>query len=241
MPISPFGFYSFFNSQYFLYMLPAIVLTMLAQLYVKSSYKKWTQVRNHNGMTGIDAARALIRVSGLYDVRLQGVDGELSDHYDPRDKTLSLSYSVANQPSVAAIAIAAHELGHAQQDQEGYFALKLRSAMVPAVNIGSSLGWILIIAGLLINFSGLAWLGVMCFAAGAVFSLLTLPVELNASARARQMLTDAGIAVTEEEHRGINAVLNAAALTYVAALATALLQLLYYVSLVGGMGGRRRS
>jgi len=235
-----FGMYSFFNSQYLLYMLPAVILTVIAQLYVNSAYKKWLQVPTHNRMSGADAARSLMRAAGLYDVRLAGIPGQLTDHYDPRDKTLSLSQDVANGQSVASIAIAAHELGHAQQDNEGYWPLKLRAALVPAVNVGSMLGWILIIVGLLINFTGLAWLGVLAFAAGTVFALATLPVELNASARARQMLTDSGIAVTDEERRGVNTVLNAAALTYVAALATSIMQLLYYVSLVGGMGGRRR-
>jgi hypothetical protein len=164
----------------------------------------------------------------------------MTDHYDPRDKTLNLSQGVANMPSVAALAIAAHELGHAQQDAEGYFPLRLRAALVPAVNIGSNLGWILIMLGLFLRFTELAWVGVIAFSAGAVFALATLPVELNASARAKRLLADSGIIVGEDEQRGVNNVLNAAALTYVAGLVTAILQLLYYVSLVGGLGGRRR-
>jgi hypothetical protein len=135
---------------------------------------------------------------------------------------------------VASLAIAAHELGHAMQDSENYFPLRLRGALVPAVNIGSNLGWILIMAGLLLNFTGLAWLGVIVFSAGAVFALATLPVEFDASARAKRLLADSGIIVGEDEQRGVNAVLNAAALTYVAALVTAVMQLLYFVSLVGG-------
>jgi hypothetical protein len=165
------------------------------------------------------------------------VAGNLSDHYDPRTKVLRLSRGVYSSNSVAALAIAAHELGHAMQDKEAYFPLRLRGALVPAVNIGSYLGWIFIIIGLILNWTGLAWLGVMIFSAGAVFALATLPVEFNASARAKKLLVQAGLITSPEEQRGVNAVLNAAALTYVAALVTAILQLLYYVSLVGG---RRR-
>jgi Zn-dependent membrane protease YugP len=140
---------------------------------------------------------------------------------------------------VAALAVAAHELGHAQQDAEGYFPLRLRAALVPMVNVGSYLGWILIVLGLLLNWLNLAWLGVAAFAGGAVFALATLPVELNASARARRLLAETGIVLGPDEQRGVDAVLNAAALTYVAALVTAVLQLLYYVGLVGGFGRRR--
>jgi hypothetical protein len=138
------------------------------------------------------------------------------------------------------MAITAHELGHAQQDQEDYLPMKFRSALVPVVNIGSSLGWILILIGLLLEISNLAWLGVFAFSAGAIFSIATLPVELNASRRARKLLQTNGMIATAEEQRGVNQVLNAAALTYVAAIATSLLQLFYFASLAGGVGRRRR-
>ena len=230
----------FYNPTYFLYMLPALLMMMAAQWYVSSAYRKWSQVPNRSRLSGAEAAQRLIRSAGLYEVEIEGVAGNLSDHYDPRQKVLRLSQGVHQGRSVAAVAIAAHELGHAMQDQEGYALLRLRSALVPAVNIGSTLGWILIIVGLVLRLSGLAWLGVLVFAAGAIFALATLPVELNASARAKQMLLQTGIIVGDDEQRGVNNVLNAAAMTYVAALVTAVLQLLYYVSLVGGMGGRRR-
>lgn len=238
-----------FDPNYLLFMAPAFLLMALTSWYVKAAYNKWSKVRAQSGLTGAQAAQKLISSAiysvdggeGLRDVRILGIGGNLTDHYDPRDKTLKLSPGVANTPSVAALAIAAHELGHAMQDSEGYFPLKLRSALVPAVNIGSNLGWILIIIGLFLNFTTLAWLGVIAFSAGAVFALFTLPVEFNASARAKRMLAESGIITSEEEQRGVNNVLNAAALTYVAGLVTAVLQLLYYVSLVGGMGGRRRS
>ena len=238
-----------FDPTYLCYMAPAFLLMALTSWYVNAAYKKWSRVRNQSGLTGAQAAQRLISTAsyattegqGLRDVRIMGIGGNLTDHYDPRDKTLKLSPGVANTPSVAAVAIAAHELGHAAQDSEGYLPMRLRSALVPAVNIGSNLGWILIIIGLMFQLTNVAWLGVIAFSAGAVFALATLPVELNASSRAKRMLAETGIITSEEEQRGVNNVLNAAALTYVAGLITAVLQLLYYVSLVGGLGGRRRS
>jgi Zn-dependent membrane protease YugP len=230
----------------FLVAIPSMILMGIASWYVRSAYSKWSQTRAASGLTGYQAAQRLLSSGSLYGVQIQGTAGNLSDHYDPRDKTLYLSNSVANSPSVASVAVAAHELGHAMQDAEEYFPLKFRAALVPMVNIGSNLGWILIMVGLIFFRSSqlgvnIAWLGVLFFAGGAVFALATLPVELDASARAKQLLAQAGIIQTEEEQRGVNQVLNAAALTYVAGLITAVLQLLYYVLLVGGMGGRRRN
>ena len=241
----------FFDPTYLLCVaLPTLLLMGATSWYVKAAYNKWSKVRATSGLTGAQAAQQLISRSvysgiegadGLRDVRVLGIGGSLSDHYDPRDKTLRLSPGVANVPSVAALAIAAHELGHAMQDAEGYLPMKVRSALVPAVNIGSNLGWILIVAGLIFNWTGLAWAGVIAFSLGALFALATLPVEFNASLRAKRLLAESGIVQTEEEIRGVNNVLNAAALTYVAGLITAVMQLLYYVMLVSGMGGRRRS
>ncbi len=239
----------FFDPTYLLCVaLPSMVLMGITSWYVRHAYNKWSRIRASSGLTGADAARQLISRSvnigeagsaDLRNVRVMGVGGNLTDHYNPQDKTLYLSPSVANSPSVAAVAVAAHELGHAMQDAEGYAPLRFRSAIVPMVNIGSNLGWILIIAGLLLRFTELAWVGVICFAGGALFALATLPVELNASARAKRLVAEAGIVHTEEEMRGVNQVLNAAALTYVAGLITAVMQLLYYVMLVSGMGRRR--
>ena len=230
----------FLDPRYMMFMLPAFLIMMVVQLYVQSAYLRWSRVQASSRMTGAAAAQRLISAGGLYGVRIEGIAGNLTDHYDPRDKVLRLSQGVYNSSSVAALAVAAHELGHAMQDSEGYFPLRLRAALVPAVNIGSYLGWILIILGILLRFTSLAWLGVGVFSAGAVFALATLPVELNASARARRLLTETGIILSPDEQRGVNTVLTAAALTYVAALITAVLQLLYYVSLVGGLGRRRR-
>ena len=227
----------FYNSTYLIFMAPAFILMMLTSWYVKSAYNKWSKVPSNSRMTGAQAAQRLIANSGLYGVTVEGVRGNLSDHYDPRTKTLRLSQGVANNASVAAVAIAAHELGHALQDSEDYIPLRFRAALVPAVNIGSWMGWILIMIGLFLNMTNLAWMGVLVFSGGAIFALATLPVELNASARAKQLLADTGIIQSEQERRGVNNVLNAAALTYVAALVTAVLQLLYFVSMIGG---RRR-
>jgi hypothetical protein len=242
----------FFDPMYLIFMIPAFILMGITSWYVKHAYNKWSQVRTNSGLTGAQAAQQLISrsvysgVEGsaeLRNVRVLGIGGDLTDHYNPQDKSLYLSPGVANSPSVASVAIAAHELGHALQDAEGYLPLRFRSALVPAVNIGSNLGWVLIMVGLFLRSTSLgtsiAWIGVLFFAAGAVFALATLPVEFDASARAKQLLAQSGIIRTEEETRGVNQVLNAAALTYVAGLVTAVLQLLYYVLLVGG-GGRRR-
>jgi len=238
----------FFDPTYLIFMIPAFILMGITSWYVRHSYTKWSKVRASSGLTGAQAAQQLVSravysgIDGSADlrgVRVLGIGGNLTDHYNPQDKTLYLSPGVANVPSVAAVAIAAHELGHAMQDADGYIPLRFRSALVPMVNIGSNLGWILILAGLFLRLTNLAWLGVLFFAGGAVFALATLPVEFNASARAKAMLAQSGIIRTEEETRGVNAVLNAAALTYVAALITAVMQLLYYVFLVGGIGRRR--
>jgi len=229
----------FFDPTYMLFMLPAILLMMLTQWYVNSAYNKWSRVQSHTRLTGAEVASRLIRSGGLYDVQVEQVGGRLSDHYDPRTKVLRLSPAVAQGDSIASLAIAAHELGHAMQDQDQYFPLKFRAAIVPVVNVGSYLGWALIILGILIGATNLAWVGVAVFSGGALFALATLPVELNASARAKKLLVDSGFIVDEQERRGVNNVLNAAALTYVAALIAAVLQLLYFVSLVVGMGRRR--
>ena len=233
-----FGMY--IDPRYLMFMAPAFILMLLVQWYVKSAYSRWSRVSSRARISGAQAAQRLIQTGGLYGVRIEGVQGHLTDHYDPREKILRLSQGVFQGNSVAALAIAAHELGHAVQDHEGYFPLRFKAALVPAVNIGSYLGWILIILGMILNIVGIAWLGVLVFSGGVLFALATLPVELNASARARQLLFNSGLVYGDEEKRGVNNVLNAAALTYVAALVAAVLQLLYWVTLVLGMGGRSR-
>jgi len=221
-------------------MIPAFILMLVVQWYVKSSYNQWSKVQARSRISGSQAAERLIRSANLYEVRVEEVNGRLSDHYDPRNKVLRLSRDVYYGDSVAALAITAHELGHALQDRDGYAPLRFRSAIVPVVNIGSYLGWILILLGMLLSVVEISWLGVIVFSGGAFFALATLPVELNASARAKQLLVGSGLIVGDDELPGVNKVLNAAALTYVAALITAVLQLIYWVMLVLGMGGQRK-
>jgi Zn-dependent membrane protease YugP len=233
----------FYSTSYWFFMIPGFLLVLLAQAWVSSTYRKWSQIRNHNGISGVEAARRLLNSAGLYNVDILRTEGQLTDHYDPRRKSLSLSQGVGEGNSVASLAITAHEIGHAMQDEQGYLPLQFRAALVPFANVGSMMGWIFIIIGLL--FGGtlgtqVAWIGVAAFALGTVFALATIPVELNASSRARALLSQSGLISTSEEMRGVHSVLNAAAFTYIAALATSLLQLLYWVSLLGGFGGRRR-
>src|SRR4030043_412670 len=225
----------FLDPTYMIFMLPALLLMVIAQGYVSGAYRKWSQVIARSRLTGAQVAQRLISASGL-GINVDGVRGKLTDNYDPRQKVLHLSEGVYNSPSVAALAITAHGLGHAMQDRDGYFPLRLRGALGPACNRGSYLGWILILIGMIFRVTDLAWLGVLVFSGGAIFALATLPVELNASVRAKELLTNTGMIVGDDEKRGVNNVLNAAALTYVAGLFSAVMQLLYFVSLVGGMG-----
>jgi len=176
----------------------------------------------------------------LVNVKIEGVRGSLTDHYDPNKKILRLSHEVYQGRSIASIAVAAHESGYAVQDQEEYFPLRFHSMVVPIVNVGSYLGWILIILGLLLGLTDLAALGVAILSGGTVIVFATLPVEINASTRAKRLLSNTGLITTSEEQRGDNTMLSAASLTYDAALFTAIVQLLYWVSIISGFGGRRR-
>jgi len=227
----------YFDPMYLIFALPALLLGLYAQFKIKSSYGKYLRVANSAGVTGLGAARHLLDAARLYDVEIGQTPGQLSDHYDPRKKLLKLSPGVANSPSVASLGIVAHEIGHAMQDAQGYGPLRVRSAIVPVVNIGTWIGPILFIIGFLLQAFDLAIIGVVLFSGAAIFSLITLPVELNASARAMEMLTSAGL-VTQQEYKGAKSVLSAAALTYVAAAAQSISTLLYYVFLLGGI--RRR-
>lgn len=224
----------FFDPLYLLFMIPGLILMLWAQSRVRGSYAKYSRVRNYMGLTGAQAARQVLDANGLYNVQIEQTPGELTDHYDPRTKVLRLSPGVYGQPTVAAIGIAAHEAGHAIQDAKAYAPLRARTAIVPAVSIGSNLGFILLFAGIIIGMTELAWLGVALFALGTVFALITLPVEFDASRRAKEALSNLGLA-TREDSQGVATVLNAAAWTYIAGFATAVLQLLYYVMLVSGM------
>lgn len=229
----------FLDPKYFIFLAPGFLVMLWAQWKLKGTFRRYREIPNSRGLTGAQAASAVLRYAGVTDVRIEPIPGELSDHFDPTAKVLRLSESVYASRSVAALGVAAHEAGHAVQQHVMYAPFALRSGLVPVVNIGSQLGFGLLFAGMLLNFVGLAWLGVVLFALSTLFTLVTLPVEYNASARARQLLEGAGL-VTPDEYRGVRTMLNAAAYTYVASFAVSMLQLLYWVSLVSGMGGRRR-
>ncbi|HMO58699.1 MAG TPA: zinc metallopeptidase [Roseiflexaceae bacterium] len=225
---------------YLVFMVPALLFSLYAQWQVSSTYKKYSQVRSARGLSGTDVAQVLMRNEGLTHVGVERIDGMLTDHYDPSAKVIRLSTG-SQAPSVAAMAIVAHELGHAAQDKQGYVWLQVRSGIVGIANVGSQLGMVLFFVGLLLaSFAGsglgvsIAWAGVILMSAAVVFTLVTLPVEFNASARARDMLMRNGL-VTTEEAAGVNAVLNAAAMTYVAAAAQAVSQLLYWILMLVGM------
>ncbi|NPA30430.1 MAG: zinc metallopeptidase [Chloroflexi bacterium] len=228
----------FYDPLYLCLMAPAFLLMLLAQWYVSSAYRRWSRVPLSTQMTGAEVAEYLARRAGL-QVRIVPVQGFLSDHYDPRTRTLRLSQKNYYGRSVAAAAVSAHELGHALQHATEYKPLALRSALVPVVNIGSYLGWVFLMLGLVLRWANLIWLGVGIFSLGVIFTLITLPVEFNASARAKQLLRQTGIVRTAEEVKGVNQVLNAAALTYVASFVNAAVQLLYYVLLASSLGRRR--
>ncbi|MGQ9479910.1 zinc metallopeptidase [Chloroflexus sp.] len=227
----------FFDPTYLIFAVPAMLFALWAQFQVQSAFNKWSQVANMRRLNGFDVAQVLMRNEGLDHIGVETIPGMLTDHYDPSSKVIRLSQG-SLQPSVAAMAIVAHELGHAAQDKEGYAWLRVRSGIVGFANIGSQLGvWLFFIGMMLSTFGGrgfgfqLAVVGVILFSAAVAFTLVTLPVEFNASARAREMLQRAGL-VTVQEAEGVNAVLNAAALTYVAAAAQAIAQLLYFVTIL---------
>jgi hypothetical protein len=214
-----------------------LLLGLWARSRVNGAFNKYKQVRTAQNVTGAEVARTLLDAQGLHNVQVEEVQGFLSDHYDPRTKVLRLSPEVYRVPSVAAAGIAAHEMGHALQDKSGYFPLQIRSAIVPAAQFGSSLAPWLFIGGLLLNLTTLAWVGLILFGAAVVFTLVTLPVEFDASRRAKKLLAGNGVLIGNEME-GVNKVLDAAALTYVAAAVSAVGTFLYYLLLL--TGGRRR-
>jgi Zn-dependent membrane protease YugP len=227
--------------RYLVFALPALVLAFYAQMRVRSAYEKYSRKPNHRGLSGYEAARILLRSAGLDQIRVEEVPGNLSDHYDPKKKVLSLSRGVSQNRSVASLGIVAHEVGHAMQDATDYGPLRVRSGLVPAVQIGSWLGPIIFFAGFFLSgltgSTSIAWLGLFLFAGTVIFALITLPVEFNASNRALQLLRSYQLA-DGRELQETKQVLDAAALTYVAALAQALSTLLYYVFLLTGFSRR---
>ena len=227
----------YFDPLYLLFALPGLLLGFYAQMRVRSTFDRYSKVRSARGMTGAQAARLVLDAQGLKNVDVERVNGFLSDHYDPRSKVLRLSPQVYDTPSVAAIGVAIHEAGHAIQDQQHYAPLKLRSALVPGVQIGGWVGPLIFFAGLWFN-TTLAWVGLAFFALTVVFALVTLPVEFDASRRAKALVVSTGI-LGPQEVQGVNAVLNAAALTYVAAAIQALMTLLYYAYILLGRRDNR--
>lgn len=231
----PYSYYYGIDPTYILVLIGAVIC-MIASARVKSTYNKYSRYRSASGMTGAEAAQRILNTAGIYDVTIQHVSGNLTDHYNPANKTLNLSDSVYGSTSVAAVGVAAHECGHAIQHQKNYVPLTLRAAIVPVANLGSTLAWPLILIGLLFsrNTGGLFIdLGIICFSFAVIFQLVTLPVEFNASRRALRILGEQGI-LSESELPYTRKVLQAAALTYVASAASAILQLLRLILLFGG-------
>ena len=225
-----------FDFTYFLFMVPGLIITLWAQFKVKSTFAKYQKVRTAQGLTGAQAARAILDRNGLQAVPVERVAGNLTDHFDPKDNVVRLSEATYDAPTIGGVGVAAHECGHAVQHATGYFPIKIRTAIVPMANIGSKLSIPMIMIGLILQFFGLVYVGIALFGLAVLFQLVTLPVELNASHRAMETLAATGM-VTPEEGDGVRKVLTAAALTYVAALLSSLLQLLYFLSLAG----RRRN
>lgn len=229
-------FYGFYFDPTYILVIIGAVICLIASARVKSTFRKYDKVRSMSGMTGAQAAERILQSAGIRDVRIEHISGELSDHYDPRNKVLRLSDSTYGSASVAAVGVAAHECGHAIQHQKNYAPLSMRSAIVPVANIGSTLAWPLIIIGMFITSNTgllLINIGILCFSLAVLFQLVTLPVEFNASSRALRILGDTGILGSEELVK-TRKVLRAAALTYVAGAAASILQLLRLLFLTGG-------
>ncbi len=222
---------------YWMMMAPVLILSLVATIKVKSTFNKYSKVMSSSGLTGADVANQLLRRNGLTNITVTETSGFLSDHYDPSKKVIRLSPNVFRSNSVAAIGVAAHETGHAIQHAKAYSPLVLRNTMVPVANIGSSLSWIIIFAGFILGFMGLVKVGIVLFSAVVFFQLVTLPVEFNASSRAKEMLASYGM-ISQSELVGVRKVLSAAAMTYVAAAASSIMTLLYFLIRAGLLGGR---
>ncbi len=225
------------DATYIFLVLPAVIFALWAQFNVKSTFSKYSKIASRSGMTGFDSARRILDANGLGDVRIAHVSGDLTDHYNPTDNTIYLSDSVYGSNSAAAIGVAAHEAGHAVQHATGYTPIKIRSAIIPITNIGSNLAMPLIILGIILSFPTLAYIGVAAFGLSTLFQLVTLPVEFDASGRALKALEGS---LDGEDLASARKVLRAAALTYVAALAVSLVNLLRLLIIAAGSDRRRR-
>jgi len=230
-------FIPFFNPLYLLFVLPAFILGLLATLLLRYWTSKYLKIGNINNLNGLQIAEKIARNDNL-DFRVEVIEQTLGENYNPQNRTLSISREIGYHASIASAGIVAHELGHIQQHKAGSLLLKLRGALIPAVNIGSNLGYFLLVLGLILQFTTLAWLGIILFSLATVFSLLTLPIEIDASRRALKLLSRNQI-LYAKEMSGVKLVLSAAALTYVAALFQSLGQLLYFIFQVQGIGRRK--
>ncbi len=228
----------FFDPTYLFFMAPALALSLWASWRVKSSFRKYSRVPSSRGLSGAEAATELLRRAGIEDVKIVRTPGKLSDHYNPITKTLALSENVHDSASIAALGVATHEAGHAIQHAQHYAPLWVRSLLVPTANIGSSIGYIVMFLGLIMSSTNMVLVGAVLFSAVLLFQVVTLPVEFNASRRAKALIVEHGI-ITRQERVGVDRVLNAAALTYVAAAISTLLTLLYFLMRSGLLGGRR--
>ncbi|NEU31164.1 zinc metallopeptidase [bacterium LRH843] len=221
---------------FLIYFILLLIIPIWAQMRVKGAYRKYSQISSSSGMAGAQVARKILDENGLYNVRIEEVPGKLTDHYDPSSKVVRLSTDNYHGTSIAGAAVAAHEVGHAIQDAEGYAFLRLRHALVPAANFGSNASFFLILAGILLSWSGFILLGIFAMAAAVLFQIVTLPVEFNASSRAMEQIVSAGV-IRNDEERETRKVLNAAALTYVAGALVALLELVRFILMYLGMSG----
>ena len=227
----------YYDYTYWMMLLPVLLITIYAQAKVSSNFNRYSRVTNRHHLTGAQAAEAVLRQHWIYDVRIERVAGNLTDHYDPRTNVIRLSQSVYDSPTIAAVGVAAHEAGHAVQYAVGYGPIRIRSALIPVTQIGSQFGVVLLFLGILLSFEPLFLAGIILFGATTVFQLVTLPVEYNASHRAIETIEGAHL-LDEEEVRGAKKVLSAAALTYVAALLTSIVQLLRFILLFAGRSDR---
>jgi len=228
----------FFDPMYLLFILPAMALSMWASFRTKSAFNKYSQVRSARGLSGAEAARIMLDREGLQNVKIERANGFLSDHYNPLTRSLALSEGVYDSRSIAAIGVATHEAGHAVQHAHHYAPMWLRSTLVPTANIGSSIGYFVMLIGLMLQASNMVLIGAVLFSMVLLFQVVTLPVEFDASARAKRLAVEHGI-ITSSERPGVDRVLNAAALTYVAAAVSTLMTLLYFLLRSGLLGGRR--
>ena len=230
-----FGWY--IDPVYFWYVfIPTILISLGVQIYLRSTFSKWSNVRNSAGLAGPQVAREIFGHTSLQAIRLERISGTMTDHFDPGANVVRLSDPVAKQNSVASMAITAHELGHVQQYQTGSGLIKVRGFLLPALQFSPTISYIAILMGLWFNMTGLLWLGIIFFALMVLFSILTLPIEIDASRRGTRLLQEAGLMQAEADAQGSRAVLTAAALTYLAAAVTSILQLLYYISIANRRG-----